>query len=141
MPSKKEFDWEKASHIATTFGAISVVVSVFEFTISICPQLIWWNTNYLERANAGDIYSKMFLTEHYFEVGDYNEAIYWYKIAAMADSKYQANAYNNLGVLYAEGYGISDDVGDGYMWYEQSLKMFLNASSIDENSRITFWVC
>jgi len=139
-PSKKKFDWEKASHIATVFSSISVIVAVVTLAISMYPQLIWKNTNYVEKANAGDIYSQMFLAEHYYEIGDYNEAIYWYKIAAMADSEYQAYAYNNLGVLYAEGYGLSDDVDNGYRRYEQSLKLFQNASSIDAKFKDNIWV-
>lgn len=137
---KKKFDWEKASQIATVFSSISVIIAVVTLAISMYPQLIWKNTNYVEKANAGDVYSQMFLAEHYYEIGDYNESVYWYKIAAMADSEYQAYAYNNLGILYAEGYGISDDVSDGYRRYEQSLKLFQNASAIDEKFKDNIWL-
>lgn len=109
-------------------AACSLVVAIIALIITVNPKIIPWNRNHIERANAGDIYSQMFLAEHYFEIGDYGEAIYWYKIASVEPSKYQAYAYNNLGYLYAEGFGLSDYENEGYRRLEMALNLFIEAS-------------
>jgi len=75
----------------------SLAVALIALLLSVNPKIIPWNRNHIGRANVGDVYSQMFLAEHYFEIGDYSEAIYWYKIASIEPSEYQVYACNNLG--------------------------------------------
>ena len=109
-------------------AACSLVVAIIALVLTVNPKIIPWNRNHTERANAGDVYSQMFLAEHYFEIGDFSEAIYWYKIASIEPSKYQKYAYNNLGYLYAEGFGLSDFENNGFHRLEMALDLFIKAS-------------
>lgn len=121
---KKRFDLEKGSYIATIFSSFSVIVAMMTLLFSIYPQLIWKNANYFEKANAGDVYSQLFLANHYYEIGEYGESIYWYKIASTAEnSKYSSVACNNLGYLYANGYGFSGNSEEVYR-LEKALLLF-----------------
>lgn len=132
--SKQEINWEKASHIATTLSSISVVIAIVTLAISMYPQLIWKNTNHIEKANSGDIYSQIFLADHYYEIGEYNDAIYWYKVASTTKNHNLSYiAYNNLGFLYAKGYGISDFNED---WYrlEKALSLFIKAAKYSKTA-------
>ena len=78
---------------------ISLVLSIVAFMFSTFPQTNPFNTNPLEKANAGHSKSQMFLAHHYYEIGDIEESYYWYKIASTTNGKYQAAALNNLAYL------------------------------------------
>ena len=54
----------------------------------------------MEKANAGDIKSQYYLASHYYEIGDYENSTYWYKLACSKPSEYQASALNNLSYIY-----------------------------------------
>ena len=114
--------------LANIISIISLLVAIIALLMSTIPQIVPWNNDYVAKANAGDVYSQMFLAEHYYEIGDYGEAIYWYKLASIENSKYQAYAYNNLGVIYAKGYGLSDYQIDGYRRFELALNLFQKAA-------------
>lgn len=134
--SKKKFDWERASHIATVFSSFSVIVAIVTLLISMYPQLIWRNTNHFEKANAGNVYSQLFLADHYYEIGEYGESIYWYKIASTSEkSNYSYVACNNLGYLYANGYGISDNFSEEFYRFEKALLLFDKAAKYFEAPR------
>lgn len=68
---------------------VAIGISFIALIVSILPQFIPWNSNKYDRANAGDVEAQMFLAGHFFEIGDYNEAIYWYKIASSEEGKYK----------------------------------------------------
>ena len=88
---------------------VAIGISFIALIVSILPQFIPWNSNKYDRANAGDVEAQMFLADHFFEIGDYNEAIYWYKIASSEEGKYQAIACNNLGYIYATAFVPTDE--------------------------------
>ena len=91
------------------------------------PNFFPWNTDYVVKANAGDVKSQMFLAQHYYETGEYTDAIYWYKIASVIESDYQAQACNNLGVIYANGYGLSDK---DELHFEKAYRLFCLAEQL-----------
>jgi len=127
---KRKFNWEKASYIATVFSSISVIVAIVTLVIGMYPQLIWRNTNHIERANAGDADSQMFLADHYYETGEYSESIYWYKILATTEKgDYSYLACNNLGYLYANGYGISENINEESFRFEKAAEHVEAATS------------
>lgn len=96
---------ERVSTIANIISSISVLIAAASVIIGMYPQIIWGNNDYHAKANAGDVYSQLFLAQHYYEIGEYKDAIYWYKTASSAkDNDYRAIACNNLGYLYAQGY-------------------------------------
>ena len=78
-----------------------IILSLIALLYSTAPQLFFAHSNYLKKAEAGHVKSQMFLADHYYEVGDISESIYWYKIASMHNGEYQARALNNLAVLYS----------------------------------------
>ena len=98
------------SFAGVVIDIIAIGISVVALLTSILPQLLPWNSNQYEKANAGDVDAQMFLADHFFEIGDYNESIYWYKIASSEGSKYRAIACNNLGYIYATTYDTSDEI-------------------------------
>lgn len=131
----------RQARFANIISCVSLLVAVIALIVSTIPQIIPWNKDHISRANAGDACSQMFLAEHYFEIGDYNEAIYWYKMATIEPSKYQVYAYNNLGFLYAQGFGLSDYENDGYRRFDIALHLFLKADKAgvkqgNENAKV-----
>lgn len=124
---------EKVSHISSVFSSISVIIAALSFVSSIYPQVIWWNDNYIKKANTGDVYSQIFLANHYYEIGDYGESIYWYKIASTAEkSNYRYFAYNNLGYLYAKGLGFSENYNEELCRFEKALLLFEKAAEYNK---------
>ena len=45
---------------------------------------------------------------------DYKEAVKWYRLAT---AQGLAQAQNNLGVMYAEGRGVTQDYASAHMWW------------------------
>ena len=118
---------EIASKIVSILSSIGILVAVITLITNLYPQLIPGNSNLINKANAGHVKSQMQLAEHYYEVGEYDDAIYWYKIASTSSGKYQPIACNNLGFLYAEGYGFSDNIDDSFYRFEKALHLFSEA--------------
>lgn len=119
------------SIIPTFISVLALIVSIVGFY----PQAILGNDDYVARANAGDTDAQIFLAQHYYEVGDCDEALFWYKVAAASsDKETQMAAYNNLGCLYAQGYGLSDYENEGFRRFELAKNMFLKA--VDAGSDI-----
>lgn len=116
--------------IAGIIGAFSVLISALGLLLTLYPQLIPGNDNLVNKANAGHIKSQMLLAEHYFEIGEYADSIYWYKLACANEGKYQASAYNNLGYIYANGFGLSNDENDNYYIYEKAYQLFRAAHDL-----------
>lgn len=103
---------------------LALFLSMLTFAYTFFPQLNLFNSNYIDRANAGDIDAQMFLAEHYYEVGDIKESHYWYKIAAMSDGDHKGAALNNIayiGITY-KYYGESIEE-----YYETALSLFRKA--------------
>lgn len=82
------------------FEIASYIVVVVTFILSVFPNLNFLSSNYEEKAKAGHAYSQVYLAHHYYEIGNYEESLYWYKLAA-EKGKYQAVASNNLAILYS----------------------------------------
>lgn len=78
-----------------------IVLSLVAVLFSISPQIFFFHSNYIKKAEAGHVKSQIFLADYYYEVADISESIYWYKISAMHSGKHQARALNNLAVLYS----------------------------------------
>ena len=116
-----------ASKIVSMLSSIGILVAVITLLTNLYPQLIPGNSNLVNKANAGHVESQMQLAEHYYEVGEYDGAIYWYKIASSSDGEYQPVAYNNLGFLYAKGYGLSNESGMEVYRYPKALRLFAEA--------------
>ena len=125
----------KITGIVSAFG---VLLALITLATTLYPQIVWGNQNHVNRANAGDAYSQMFLAEHYYEIGEYNDSIYWYKLASVntQNSDYQAVACNNLGFLYAKGYGLSDYELEGIHRYAKAILLFAKAHEIDKGGSI-----
>lgn len=90
---------------------ILVITASMTLIFSIYPQLKPNNANLMERANAGDVKAQLQLAHFYYETGDYSESIYWYKMMIVSSDagEYKALAYNNLGYLYSNGYGLATE--------------------------------
>lgn len=87
-------------------------------------------TDYLSRAKSGDVYAQMRMAKLFKEANNYADSIYWYINAAEQESKYQAIAYNNLGWLYANGYGLNEYPKISSYRYDKAFTMFYNASQL-----------
>lgn len=81
------------------FEIISVTVAIFTFILDVFPDINVFSSNYEKKAQAGHSASQIFLAHYYYEICDYEQSIYWYKLAS-AKGKYCAEANNNLAVLY-----------------------------------------
>ncbi len=119
-----------ATILKITIEIGTVLIALMALLFSIRPQLLPWNNNHFERANAGDVESQMFLADHYFEIGDYKEAIYWYKLASAIKGEYQAKACNNLGYIYAMGWGLSENELDLSSRLSKAYQSFKKASNL-----------
>ena len=118
-------DWaDLISKFVTILGVIGIFIAARTLIWTVRPQLISGNDDLTRKANAGDIISQMQLAEHYYEVGEYDDAIYWYKIASTHTGEYQPIACNNLGFLYAKGYGLADESGMEVLRYPKALRLF-----------------
>ena len=90
-------------------AASALIVSI----VSIVLQFYFIRGNQLAKANAGNINAQYFLADHYYEVGDYAESIYWFKLASSNKGKIGAKAKNNLAVLYIKT--EKDITSDSYL--------------------------
>ena len=121
-------DWlDFISKAVSILGVFSIIMAAISLIWNVHPQLIPWNDDLTAKANAGHVESQMQLAEHYYEVGEYDDAIYWYKIASTSSGKYQPIACNNLGFLYAKGYGLADESGMEVYRYPKALRLFAEA--------------
>lgn len=114
-------------------NGISLVLSIAAFFLALFPQINPLNSNYVERAEAGDVEAQMFLAEHYFEVGENKSSHYWYKIASMYPGNHQAAALNNvayIGLTY--GY-YSDSLLD---YQSKALNMFKKAAALGDKAAV-----
>lgn len=108
---------------------ISIVLSILAFLFATFPQINPFNSNPIEKANAGHSKSQMFLAHHYYEIGDIEESYYWYKIASTTNGKYQADALNNLAYLELT-YLKTNDTSINYI--DKALKSLNVAIELDE---------
>ncbi|HEY1174507.1 MAG TPA: tetratricopeptide repeat protein [Verrucomicrobiae bacterium] len=94
-------------------SASSVFVHAEEKTVS--PPFVV----VLERAQGGDILSQLIVGTMYEERGSYTNAFRWYKEAAQ---KGDASGQFKLGLLHAQGAGVSRDLITAVKWFELSAK-------------------
>lgn len=112
---------------------LALVVSLLTFAYTFFPQLNLHNSNYPERANAGDVESQMFLAEHYYEVGENKDSHYWYKIASMYYGDHQAAALNNVAYIGLT-YGYYNDSLQDYQ--SKALTMFKKAATLGDKAAV-----
>lgn len=111
---------------------LSLIISIATLVTDVYPQVIPGNTDHLERANAGNVESQMFLADYYCEIGEYEEAIYWYRIASVSNDDYKYFACNNLAYLYAKGFGLSENETKEAHRFETALLLFEQANKFDQ---------
>lgn len=112
---------------------VAFAISILTFLYTFFPQLNWYNTNYTDRANAGDVEAQMFLAEHYFEVGENKDSHYWYKIASMYSGAHQAAALNNVAYIGLT-YGYYNDSLLDYQ--NKALNMFKKAAALGDKAAV-----
>lgn len=125
---KKSFYWFK-----DVIPILSVALSVLAFLFATFPQTNPFNTNPIEKANAGHSKSQMFLAHHYYEIGDIEESYYWYKIASTTKGKHQAAALNNLAYLELT-YLKSSDTKIDYL--DKAIKVLDNSIELGEKTAL-----
>lgn len=107
---------------------IPIVIAIIAFLFQEYPWLKFSGNNYEERAKAGHTYSQVYYAELMYSNGNYDDALYWYKIASTKKGGYGAIASNNLGVLYANGYGLKEIATNEDERLAQSFMCFYTAS-------------
>ena len=127
---KNNMKSSRALRIRDTFMVISLVISLVAFLIALFPSLKWCSYNYEEKALSGNVKWQMYLAEESFNNFDYESAILWYKKAASKKGKYQATALNNLGWLYANGYGLNQLDADSEERMAIAASLFDNADEL-----------
>lgn len=102
---------ENAKLVISALGVLSIIFAGLTFIFSAYPQLKPFNTNLTEMANAGDINSQLKLAHYHHDIGNFTESVYWYSMVYLSGCQddRRAVACNNLGWLYAKGYGLSDE--------------------------------
>lgn len=121
MPNSKEGkDVGKASESCSkweaTVATIALLFAIFSFFFSTWPKYNPFNKNFEARANAGDTKSQLFLAHHFYEVGDTDKSLYWYKIVTMNKSyEHYGLAMNNLACIYLNA---DLPVGDGKHYHK-----------------------
>ena len=123
----------KKSVPAKIINGITFVLSVVAFILALLPQINPLNSNYVERAEAGDVEAQMFLAEHYFEVGENKDSHYWYKIASMYPGDHQAAALNNVAYIGLT-YGYYNDSLLDYQG--KALNMFKKAAALGDKAAV-----
>lgn len=72
-----------------------------------------------ELAKVGDAEAQSNLGVMLASNGDYNQAAYWYKQAALAGV---STAMYNLGVLYFNGQGVPQDYATAHRWFDSAAR-------------------
>ena len=106
----------------------AVIVSIVALLFTLHPNLNIFSSNHIEKAHAGSKKSQMLLANHYYEVGDYETSIYWYRIASASKGRHQATAYNNLAYLYARNYGVINEEGRNRYTEDVAIALFERAA-------------
>lgn len=117
--------------ILNIFPKLGVIIAALTFIFSIRPQLIPWNNDFWAMANAGDVSSQIYLADHYYRTGQYEDSIYWYSIASIHSGEAQGVVYNNLAYLYSKGLGVNSTDENAFI-YERTYKLFKEATQFFE---------
>jgi len=122
-PVQVELLGKKKKSLSTLISILALAVSLISLVCTVQPNFIPWNTNYEQRALAGNLRVQMFLANHYFQTEDYEKSLYWYRIAKyrakeIKDLRALAIIENNLGYIYAVGLGIETnaEVASSFFW-------------------------
>lgn len=107
----------------------ALLISIISLLLSVFPQLNPFNDNLIEKANAGDISSQMFLADLYYEIGNTGESVQWYSIASSHTGNHQASAINNLAYIYLtyDSFDITRQSNE-----HDAMKMFRVAAELGE---------
>ena len=84
--------------------------SIMSLVLSVILQFHFISADQVAKAKAGSVKAQYYLANHYYEVGDIKESIYWYKIASMDSGLLGAYSKNNLAVLCIQT-GIANNTG------------------------------
>lgn len=87
----KWFEKLLRSFVCVTF-AVAVFGVVYLYVVN--------NADYFERAKVGDLYAQVYVADYYHELGDEDNSLYWFMVAANYNGKYGCLAKNNLAYLY-----------------------------------------
>lgn len=117
--------------VSIIIAILSFIIAALSFLFATLPQVNPFNSNIVEKANAGDLKSQLMLAEHYYEIADTDESIYWYKIASAQESTYKAAALNNLAYIYANSTPLTE--WDNFTFIK-AYKIFLKAGELGELS-------
>lgn len=82
---------------------IFIAFAVFTYFIFNAGALYLYvinNSDYLKRAENGDVYSQVYIADYYRETEDEDNCLYWYAVASVYDNRYGNIACNNLAYLY-----------------------------------------
>lgn len=115
--------------VSIIIAVLGFIIAALSFLFATFPQVNPFNSNIVEKANAGDMKSQLILAEHYYEIADTDESIYWYKIASAQESTYQAAALNNLAYIYANSTPLTE--WDNFTLIK-AYKIFLKAGELGE---------
>lgn len=89
-----------AEWVSVIVAILALAVAVVSLLFTFFPQLNLLNDNHIEKANAGDVKSQMFLANLNYEVGNTSESVYWYSVAITHSGNHQGKALNNLAYIY-----------------------------------------
>jgi len=73
----------------------------------------------IQRAAAGSDTAQFSLARRFYDYGNFNAALYWYKESAL---NHNTRAMNNLALMYLEGSGVPANEKVGTMWLESAVK-------------------
>lgn len=110
-------------------SSITALAALFALIIVLYPQIKPSNANHAELANAGVVDSQMFLANHYFEIGNLSESVYWYSVASQTEGEHQAKAINNLACIYLTSENFNAIRGNNYL---DAMNMFQVAAGLGE---------
>ena len=97
---------------------IIVVFIVFIVSKTFAQSFPEDSLNYvIEKAKQGNAEYQYVLGTHYYNIKDYNLAVYWTKKAA---DQGLISAQSNLGVCYFNGQGVNQDYDQAVFWYQKA---------------------
>lgn len=127
----------KSKVFLRSFGEIIKVLASLATALTlffaVFPQFQPFNTNYIQRAAAGDVEAQMFLAEHYYEVGENKDSHYWYKIASMYPGEHQAVALNNVACIGLTYNYYNDSLLD---YQNKALTMFKKSAALGDKAAV-----
>ncbi len=101
--------WTDRRKIRNIFIAFAVF-TYFIFNVGALYLDVINNSDYLKKAESGDVYSQVYIADYYREIEDEDNCLYWYAVASVSDNKYGNIACNNLAYLYWQKHKTDGDL-------------------------------